>query len=79
MRPHPDADVLRLRIFHQHRNIDGRDERQVDQVLGMQAADGQLVIIILIAGLEAARNQRKGAGVFGEAELGGFVENAEFL
>jgi hypothetical protein len=45
----------------------------------MQAADGQLVIIILIAGLEAARNQRKGAGVFGEAELGGFVENAEFL
>ena len=45
----------------------------------MQAADGQLVIIVLVAGLETARDQSEGAGVLGEAELGGFVEDAEFL
>ena len=48
-----------------------QEERKVDEVLRMQAADGQFVIIVLVAGLEAARDQRKGVGVLGEAELGG--------
>ena len=46
---------------------------------GMQAADGQLVVIVLVVGLEASRDQRKRAGVLGETELGGFVEDAQLL
>ena len=45
----------------------------------MQRADGQLVIVILVAGLKAARDQRKRVGVLREAELRGLVQDADVL
>ena len=71
--------VCRLSALPYRRSRQLQEHRKVDQVLRVQTADGQLVIIVFVTGLEAARDESKGGGVLGEAELRGFVQDTQFL